>query len=113
MPEPTIRETCPQCHVVFSAGYSPDPSGRRRSRGKRCPNGHWTTAGRLARWRDSAPLLAELGVQRRSDALELSLVTMLECYERLLRTLPAGMLRAQIAGVFGKAPEIAQRILKG
>lgn len=60
-----------------------------------------------------AQFLSDHGVRRPQDATSLALVTMLECYERALATMPKGSIqRAMVVGAFGKAPEIARKVLE-
>lgn len=53
------------------------------------------------------------GVRRRVDALELSLRSMLEGYDRLVQVMPEGSTARRLAqGSFMQAPEVARLILE-
>ena len=112
---PWAMHRCPQCAIEFSASDTPNPASGKGS-GKCCPNGHWTQTYLLYETRrvtHHLEKLQSLGVQRTDDALALALHTMVDCYEKALRTLPQqSVAHALLAGAFGKAPEVSKQILK-
>lgn len=61
----------------------------------------------------SEQVAQKFGVHTRIDALEMSLRTMVEDYNRLVGSLPErSPLRGMVEGMFGKAPEVAKQILE-
>lgn len=123
---PNIRKTvlCPDCGVEFSGPATSNPNGR-TTQGRTCPKGHWNPyskfSAKIAVSDNQMPMapqptrmemLRQIGALTGADATHMSLVTMLECYERAVATAPHGTFaRAVIDGAFGKAPEVARRAL--
>lgn len=112
-PTSVIVETCPVCRVEFTA--SPKRPGNHGTPTKTCPNGHATPVDRLRASRGPQPekVLPAVAVKPTNTAGDavLLLAALLDCYDRLLATLPK-QARALTEGIFGGYIELARKMVR-
>lgn len=106
--KPKTIHTCPKCRAEFSGPW--ELHGK--TRGKTCPNGHWTSSAMLYYHRkriDSVPLASPLdplkdgkgGPLPVADQLALALRLWQDSYERLVSQLPESSAAGRlVAGTF-------------
>lgn len=114
MVAPSAVEICPKCRVRFVAGASPDPTGV-RTRGKVCPNGHWSTYGSLQHSRrvearshtpeiplpPPPPTVEEKPCRESAAMMRFFVVELLRAYRQALAGFPRGSLpRLMVEGAF-------------
>jgi hypothetical protein len=112
-PTSTVVETCPVCRVEFTA--SPKRPGKHGTPTKTCPAGHATAVHKLRACRGAQPVIEDPVTQIQTvnigrEAI-LMLATLLDCYDRLLATLPRPC-KAMAEGIFGGYIELARKMVR-
>lgn len=111
--KPTKRFVCPTCEIPFVAPDSTDE--RWRTKGKRCPAGHFHTYTQLHQWaatHESEPKEPPVEKPDPDAATYRDLVVaMMASYDRTISTLPPRA-AALVQGAFGHIPDLARRALE-
>lgn len=126
MSAPYVKEICPTCRAEFTGPQVANSPWK--TKGKRCPAGHWHTLNALWNMRqkidreknpmtppakkEKPPTLRSLGFGGPQEAYQLAATYLLDGYDQAMKTAPEGtMARAIIDGAFKGRAEIARQIL--
>lgn len=112
-PTSTVVETCPVCRATFTA--SPERLTKHGTPVKKCPAGHATPVHKLRACRGPQPeknpsVASQEPPQPSGSDAKLMLAALLDCYDRLLATLPK-QAKALAEGIFGSYVELARKMV--